>query len=53
MTGIDAHINMGDKIGTNSRIDTGDTGISLVRSYNIISKYYLYEDMKTKLLGAI
>ena len=45
-----ACVDAGDILGENSPIDTGDTGISLVRSYNIFSKASLYEGIKTKLL---
>ena len=38
LTLMDACIDMGYILGTNSPIDTGDMGISLVRLYNIIYK---------------
>ena len=50
LTLMDALIDMVDIFGMNPRIDTGDMGISLVRSYNIISKVSLCKGTKTKLL---
>ena len=38
LTCMDACVDMGYVLGKNSCIDTRDTGISLVRLYNIISK---------------
>ena len=35
---IDVWVDTGDILGMKSRIGTGDTGISLVRTNNIISK---------------
>ena len=43
----------GDIPDTNLGIDTWDTGIYLVLSYNIISKDSCYDGIKIKLLGAM
>ena len=53
LTHMDACVDTGGIHGTKPCIDTGDTGLYLVRTNNIISKASLYEDTKTKLLGAI
>ena len=53
LTCMNTFVDTGDVLGANSLIETGDTGISLVRSYNIISKASCNEGTKTKLLRAI
>ena len=50
---MDACVDTGGILGTNSGIVTRDTGIYLVQSYNIISEESWYEGIKNKILGAI
>ena len=50
---MDVCFDTGDTPDTNLGIDTWDTGISLVMSYNIISKDSCYQVINIKLLGAI